>query len=83
MVAEKFGIPIVLCGFLLWYVQRLVNMMIREMGTEMRENFHRIEGILVKLINNAKASEIKQEHLIGKCETMVSVFSKLTKENKK
>lgn len=81
-IAETFGIPIVLCGFLLWYVQRLVNTIVTNMNNQIQEDFTRLESIIVKLISNAKASELKNEHLIGKLDALVNVFTKLTRSKK-
>jgi hypothetical protein len=81
-IAEKFGVPVVLCGVLLWYIQRLVNLILTETQTELRENFTRLEAIIVKLINNAKNNELKQEQVLGSLKTMVNIFTKLIKKEK-
>lgn len=81
-IAERFGIPIVLAGALLWYVQRLVTLLVTEMQTELRENFTRLEAIIVKLISNSKNNELKQEKLIGKVDTLENVFTKLIRKDK-
>ena len=78
-IAETFGIPIVLSGVLLWYIQRLVNMIVGEMQTELRENFTRLESIIVKLIDNTKKTELIQTDIKSSLESIVNIFIKLTR----
>lgn len=78
-ILEKFGIPVGLCFVLLWYIQRLVNLMVTEMQKELRENFARLESIIIKLISNTKTTELKQEDLKASFESIVNIFTKITR----
>lgn len=52
------------------------------MQKELRENFARLEAIVIKLISNSKDNELKQEKLIGKTETIADIFAKLIRKDK-
>ena len=53
-VAEKFGLMAVVTGCAFYYINKTNNWLQQEVQKESRENFQRLEGILIKLINNSR-----------------------------
>lgn len=69
---ETFGVPVTLVFFLLWYVQRLINVMIKTMQMEARENAERIEKIIINLITNSKNNEKSLAMLTGNIDGLIT-----------
>ena len=77
-ILEQYGIPIVVAiafGFFIWKQNKFIQ---DELQKELRESFTRLEGILIKLIDNSKKAEIKQEGLNRSYKTLVEIISKLS-----
>ena len=82
-ILEKYGLPIAILipvGYFLWKQQHWIQ---EELIEELEERFKRLEGIIIKLIDNAKKNEIKQEGIEKSFKALVQIITKLLKEKKK
>ena len=82
-ILEQFGFPVLIAlslGYLLWKQQHWIQ---DELIEEIEERFKRLEGIIIKLIDNAKKNEIKQEGIEKSFKALVQIITKLLKEKKK
>ena len=62
-ILEKFGVPITMCiafGYFIWKQNKFIQ---DELQKELRESFNRLEGILVKLIDQQKKMQLEQMNL--------------------
>ena len=54
MIAERFGVPVMMLGGVSYAIIRLFQWMANNLMKQMAENHTRIENIIVKLIDNSK-----------------------------
>ena len=62
-IVEQFGIPVAVAaafGFFIWKQNKYIQ---DDLSKDLHQKFNRLEGILIKLIDNSKKSELKQEGL--------------------
>ena len=81
-IIEKFGIPVaVACafGFFIWKQNKFIQDTLME---ELEESFKRLEGIIIQLINQQKTMQIEQKGIEKSFKSIVTIISKLMKENK-
>ena len=76
-ILEKYGIPLVVAVAMFMMVKQQNNYIQNELSKELRESFNRIEGILIKLIDNYKKAEIKQEGLIKSYKSLVEIITRI------
>ena len=68
---------VVACAF--WFfIQKQNNFIQNELQKELRESFTRIEGILVKLIDQQKKMQLEQKGIEQSYRTLVEVIAKLS-----
>tara|TARA_R110002020_G_scaffold10734_1_gene40825 strand:- start:1014 stop:1277 length:264 start_codon:yes stop_codon:yes gene_type:complete len=80
---DQYGLPIAILipvGYFLWKQQHWIQ---NELIEDLEERFKRLEGIIIKLIDNAKKNEIKQEGIEKSYKSLVQIITKLLKEKKK
>ena len=80
---DQYCLPIAILipvGYFLWKQQHWIQ---NELIEDLEERFKRLEGIIIKLIDNAKKNEIKQEGIEKSYKSLVQIITKLLKENKK
>ena len=53
-IAERFGLPLVLLLGAVYGIVKLFNWMANDMMAQIKKNEERIEGIVIKLIDNSK-----------------------------
>ena len=77
-ILEQYGIPIVVAiafGFFIWKQNKYIQ---DDLSKDMHQKFNRLEGILIKLIDNSKRQEIKQEGLNRSYKALVEIIAKLS-----
>ena len=80
---DQYGLPIAILipvGYFLWKQQHWIQ---NELIEDLEERFKRLEGIIIKLIDNAKKNDIKQEGIEKSYKSLVQIITKLLKEKKK
>ena len=80
-ILEQYGIPIcvaVAFGFFIWKQNKFIQ---DELMEDLEERFQRLEGILIKLIDQQKKMQIEQKGIEKSYEGLVSIISKLMSKN--
>jgi len=77
-ILEQYGVPLVVAAAFWWFIQKQNKYIQDELSKELRESFTRLESILIKLIDNSKKAEIKQEGLDKSYKTLVEIIAKLS-----
>ena len=79
-VAEKFGISVVMLIGVSWGMVRLFQWMANNLMRQISENHTRIEGIIIKLIDNSKAEREQNKLYFEKMVTILdSTYSMMAK----
>ena len=76
-ILETFGIPVAVAmafGFFIWKQNKYIQ---DDLSKDLHHKFNRLEGILIKLIDNSKKSEIKQEGLSKSFQALVDIITRL------
>ena len=77
-ILETFGLPVFMVIALGWYVNRQNQFIQDELQTELRESFARVEGIIVKLIDQSKASQLEQRDIKASYRAIVEILSSMS-----
>ena len=77
-ILEQYGIPVVVAiafGFFIWKQNKFIQ---DELMEELNENFKRVEGILIKLIDQQKKMQLEQKGIENSYKTLVELISALS-----
>tara|TARA_R100001230_G_C5557261_1_gene83009 strand:+ start:19 stop:309 length:291 start_codon:yes stop_codon:yes gene_type:complete len=77
-ILETFGVPIAVAisfGFFIWKQNRFIQ---DELQKELRESFNRVEGIIIKLIDQQKKMQIEQKGLEKSQRALVEIIARLS-----
>ena len=77
-ILEQYGIPVVVAiafGFFIWKQNKFIQ---DELQKELRESFQRVEGIIVKLIDQQKKMQLEQKGIENSFKTLVEVIAALS-----
>jgi len=77
-VLEQYGIPVVVAtafGFFIWKQNKYIQ---DDLTKDLHNKFNRIEGILVKLIDQQKKMQLEQKGLENSYKTLVEVIAGLS-----
>ena len=78
IILEQYGIPVVVAiafGFFIWKQNKFIQ---NELMEELDENFKRIEGILIKLIDQQKKMQLEQKGIENSYKTLVEIIASLS-----
>ena len=76
-IVEQFGIPVAVAaafGFFIWKQNKYIQ---DDLSKDLHQKFNRLEGILIKLIDNSKKTEIRQEGINKSFKALVEIITKL------
>ena len=83
-ILEKFGIPITVAvafGYFIWKQNKYIQ---DDLTKDIHQKFNRLEGIIIKLIDQQKKIQIELRVIIKSYQSLVEIITKLIKrENKK
>ena len=80
---EQFGIPVVVAlafGFFIWKQNKFIQ---DELMEELDERFKRLEGIVIKLIDQQKKMQIELKGIEKSYKALVDIISKLMRRGGK
>jgi len=80
-ILENYGIPVVVAiafGYFIWKQNAFIQ---KELMEELDERFKRLEGILIKLIDQQKKMQIEQKGIEKSYKGLVDIISKLMHKN--
>ena len=81
-IIEKFGIPVAVAmafGFFIWKQNQYIQ---KDLTKDIHEKFGRLEGIIVKLIDQQKKMQIEQRGIVRSYQTLIDIITRLFKWNK-
>jgi len=83
VVAERFGIPVVMLGGVSYAMIKLFQWMANNLMRQIAENHSRIEAIIVKLIDNSKQereqNRLDRNEILSRMDSTYSMMAKLYK----
>ena len=82
-IIEKFGIPVAVAmsfGFFIWKQNQYIQ---KDLTKDIHEKFNRLEGIIVKLIDQQKKMQIEQRGIVKSYQTLIDIITKLFKWDSK
>lgn len=77
-ILREFGVPVLGLLALGWYVNRQNQWIQNELQTELRESFQRLEGIIIKLIDQSKVNQLEQKGIQSRISAVIEVMAKLS-----
>ena len=78
MILEQYGIPVCVAiafGFFIWKQNKYIQ---DDLSQDLKEKHDRLEGILVKLIDQQKKMQLEQKGIENSYKTLVEVIAKLS-----
>tara|TARA_R100000458_G_C8249045_1_gene226343 strand:- start:568 stop:834 length:267 start_codon:yes stop_codon:yes gene_type:complete len=81
-IIEKFGVPIAVAmafGFFIWKQNKYIQ---DDLTKDLHEKFNRLEGIIIKLIDQQKKMQIEQRGIVRSYQTLIDIITRLFKGNK-
>ena len=75
---DRYGIAVVGAIGMAFYIWKSTKFIQDELTRELRESFARIEGILVKLIDQQKKMQLEQKGIENSYKTLVEIISSLS-----
>ena len=77
-ILETFGVPIAVAisfGFFIWKQNKYIQ---DDLSKDLHQKFNRLEGILVKLIDQQKKMQLEQKGLENSYKTLVEIIASLS-----
>ena len=81
VILEQYGIPICVAIAFGFFISKQNKFIQDELMEDLEERFKRLEGILIKLIDQQKKMQIEQKGIEKSYEGLVSIISKLMSKN--
>ena len=81
-IVEKFGIPVAVAmafGFFIWKQNQYIQ---KDLTKDIHEKFGRLEGIIVKLIDQQNKMQIEQRWIVKSYQTLIDIITRLFKGNR-
>ena len=81
-VIEQFGVPIAVAmafGFFIWKQNKYIQ---DDLTKDIHEKFNRLEGIIIKLIDQQKKMQIEQRGIVKSYQTLIDIITRLFKGQK-
>ena len=77
-ILEQYGVPIAVAisfGFFIWKQNKYIQ---DDLSKDLHQKFNRLEGILVKLIDQQKKMQVEQKGLEKSYKALVEIIAKLS-----
>ena len=81
-ILERYGVPLVVACAFWMFIQKQNKFIQDELQKELRESFTRVEGIIVKLIDQQKKMQIEMRGIVKSYQSLVEIVTKLIKKEK-
>tara|TARA_Y100001973_G_C5164578_1_gene315382 strand:+ start:581 stop:850 length:270 start_codon:yes stop_codon:yes gene_type:complete len=82
-IVEKFGIPVAVAmafGFFIWKQNKYIQ---DDLSKDLANRFTRLEGIIIKLIDQQKKMQIEMRGIVRSYQSLVDIITKLIKKENK
>ena len=77
-ILEQYGVPLVVAVAFWLFIQKQNKYIQDDLSKDIHQKFNRLEGILVKLIDQQKKTQIEQKGLERSYKTLVEIIAKLS-----
>ena len=77
-ILEQYGVPLVVACAFWMFIQKQNKFIQDELQKELRESFSRVEGIIIKLIDNSKQQQLEQKGIENSFKTLVTIIAELS-----
>ena len=77
-ILERYGVPLVVACAFWMFIQKQNKFIQDELQKELRESFTRVEGIIVKLIDQQKKMQLEQKGIENSYKTLVEIIASLS-----
>ena len=77
-ILDQYGIPMAVAvafGYFIWKQNNFIQYTLME---ELEESFNRLEGIIVKLIDQSKLTQLEQKEIKASYHAIVEILSSLS-----
>ena len=81
-ILEQYGIPIVVAiafGFFIWKQNKYIQ---DDLTKDIHQKFNRLEGIIIKLIDQQKKMQIEQRGIVKSYQTLIDIITRLFRGTK-
>ena len=81
-IVEKFGIPAAVAvafGYFIWKQNKYIQ---DDLSKDLHQKFNRLEGIIIKLIDQQKKMQIEQRGIVKSYQTLIDIITRLFKSDK-
>ena len=81
-IIEKFGIPVAVAmafGYFIWKQNKYIQ---DDLTKDIHQKFNRLEGIIIKLIDQQKKMQIEQRGIVKSYQTLIDIITRLFKGSK-
>ena len=81
-ILETFGVPISMCiafGYFIWKQNQYIQ---DDLTKDIHQKFNRLEGIIIKLIDQQKKMQIEQRGIVKSYQTLIDIITRLFKWDK-
>jgi hypothetical protein len=81
-IVEKFGIPAAVAvafGYFIWKQNKYIQ---EDLTKDIHQKFNRLEGIIIKLIDQQKKMQIEQRGIVKSYEALINIITRLFKGQK-
>ena len=75
---ERYGGPLVVAVAFWLFIHKQHKFIQDELQKELRESFTRVEGIIIKLIDNSKKQQLEQKGIENSFKTLVTIIAELS-----
>ena len=82
-IVEKFGIQVAVAmafGFFIWKQNKYIQ---DDLSKDLANRFTRLEGIIIKLIDQQKKMQIEMRGIVRSYQSLVDIITKLLKKENK
>ena len=83
VLLEQYGIPVVVAIAFGWYIWKQNQYIQDDLTKDLKEKFERVEGIIIKLIDQQKKMQIELKGLKASYQALVSIITKIIGSNSK
>ena len=81
-IIEEFGIPVAVAmafGFFIWKKNKYIQ---DDLTKDIHQKFNRLEGIIIKLIDQQKKMQIEQRGIVKSYQTLIDIITRLFKRGR-
>ena len=83
VILEQYGVPLVVAIAFWMFIQKQNKYIQDDLTKDIHQKFNRLEGIIIKLIDQQKKMQIEQRGIVKSYQTLIEIITKLFRWDKK